>query len=141
MIAKACCRLKMYAAHSSSHLDSVSLLTNFEECSDYLDWELGVHGIYIDFKAPSSTAVSSNTSRRLNGTTRTKLTATYLPEVAPAQGWTKMEAIDSAIQKAGWNGPVTEDLRQSLHVRRYRSEKDAARYSAWKAARGTVGAS
>lgn len=63
------------------------------------------------------------------------MTATYLPEVSEEQGWTKQEAIDSAIQKAGWNGKVTEDMRKGLRVRRYQSEKMSARYSEWKEAR------
>lgn len=117
-------------------LISVSLLTNFEECEDYLDWQLGVHGIYIDFVAPSPNGSTANgISRRVNRTQR-RLTATYLPDVAPAQGWTQQEAIDSAIHKAGYDGKATDELRRSLHVRRYRSEKASARYAEWKASRG-----
>lgn len=99
---------------------SVSLLTQFEDCEDYLDWEVGKHGIYIHLTPP--------------GSQRT-LTATYLPEVASDQGWTQKEAVDSAIQKSGWNGKVTDEIRQSLRVRRYQSEKASARYSEWKEAR------
>ncbi|XP_073097731.1 AMMECR1-like protein isoform X2 [Manis javanica] len=49
---------------------SVSLLTNFEDASDYLDWEVGVHGIRIEFINEKGV----------------KRTATYLPEVAKEQG-------------------------------------------------------
>jgi AMME syndrome candidate gene 1 protein len=112
---------------------AISLLTKFEECQDYLDWELGTHGIYIDFSPPSSTTSNSITNRR-NGS-RGVLTATYLPDVAPAQGWTKVEAIDSAIQKAGYDGKITDELRKSLHVRRYQSEKASLCYADWKAVR------
>lgn len=107
----------------------VSLLTAFEECKDYLDWELGVHGIYIDFDPPGSG------SHRSKGATRGSLSATYLPDVAPAQGWSKEEAIDSAIEKAGYHGRVTKELRQSIHVQRYRSEKAGMRYVEWHAGR------
>ena len=48
----------------------VSLLTNFEDGQDYLDWEVGKHGIWIEFSLE-------------NGQTTT---ATYLPEVAAEQG-------------------------------------------------------
>lgn len=113
---------------------AISLLTKFEECQDYLDWGLGTHGIYIDFSPPSST--NGFTSRR-NGS-RSTLTATYLPDVAPAQGWTKVEAIDSAIQKAGYDGKITDELRKSLHVRRYQSEKASLLYADWKAARDST---
>lgn len=41
----------------------------------------------------------------------------------PEQGWTKIEAVDSAIRKAGWDGRITEDLRRSIKLRRYQSSK------------------
>lgn len=56
------------------------------------------------------------------------MTATYLPEVAPDQGWDKKETIDSAIRKAGWDGRITEDLRRSIKLRRYRSSKCAVNW-------------
>ena len=45
---------------------SVSILTNFEEASNYLDWEVGKHGIRIEFEKEKGF----------------KGSATYLPEVA-----------------------------------------------------------
>lgn len=106
----------------------ISLLTNFEDASSYLDWTIGVHGIYISFPYPTSTADSSNpspfsssTSISTRNTFKQTFTATYLPQVAPEQGWDKIETIDSAIRKAGWNGRITEDLRRSVKLRRYQS--------------------
>ncbi|XP_077641695.1 AMMECR1-like protein isoform X2 [Lonchura striata] len=55
---------------------SVSLLTNFEDASDYLDWEVGIHGIRIEFINEKGV----------------KRTATYLPEVAKEQGGFEMAA-------------------------------------------------
>lgn len=49
---------------------NVSLLSNFEEITDPLDWEVGTHGIEIEFK---------NSGRTYRGT--------YLPNVASEQGW------------------------------------------------------
>lgn len=98
----------------------VSLLTDFEECEDYLDWEIGTHGIYIYLSNPRKSS------------SRSTLTATYLPDVAPSQGWTKQEAIDSAIEKAGWSGPVDEAMRKSLRVRRYQSAKVSCTYEQWQ---------
>ncbi|KAK0525964.1 hypothetical protein OC835_005441 [Tilletia horrida] len=99
----------------------VSLLTEFEECEDHLDWEIGTHGIYIYLPNPNKSS------------SRPTLTATYLPDIAPAQGWSKVEAIDSAIQKAGWNGAIDEAMRQSLRVKRYQSEKITCSYDEWQA--------
>ncbi|KAH6915214.1 alport syndrome [Coprinopsis sp. MPI-PUGE-AT-0042] len=110
----------------------ISLLTDFENAENYLDWEVGTHGIYISFPHPSLlpnpsseapsplTGGSSNLPRI---TSKQTFTATYLPDVMPAQGWDKLEAVDSAIQKAGWRGVISEDLRRSIKLRRYQSRK------------------
>lgn len=49
---------------------SVSILRHFEDGVDYLDWELGRHGIPIEFHNEKGH----------------KRTATYLPDVAEEQG-------------------------------------------------------
>lgn len=49
---------------------SVSLLRHFEDAKNYLDWEIGIHGIRIEFFNEHGY----------------KRTATFLPEVAPQQG-------------------------------------------------------
>lgn len=49
---------------------SVSILRHFEDGDDYLDWEVGIHGIRIEF-------INEKGNKR---------TATYLPEVASEQG-------------------------------------------------------
>ena len=89
-----------------SLLCTVSLLTNFERNLTWLDWEVGKHGMIIEFEDPSSSV---------------SLSATYLPEVAQQQGWTKQECIDSLIQKAGYYGKVTEDIRRKIRLTRYQS--------------------
>ncbi|KAF9057482.1 alport syndrome [Panaeolus papilionaceus] len=108
----------------------ISLLTNFEQANSYLDWTIGVHGIYITFSHPSLLESSSeapspysSTPNLPTVTSKQRFTATYLPDVIPDQGWTKIEAIDSAIHKAGWRGPITEVLRRSLKLERYQSSK------------------
>eukprot|EP01136_Pigoraptor_vietnamica_P010433 Opistho-1_new@48043 len=90
----------------------VSLLTNFETAKDYLDWKIGVHGIWIEFRDEA-------------GKTRT---ATYLPEVAEEQGWTKLEAIDSLLRKGGFKGKITDAVRATIVLTRYQSEKIALTY-------------
>ncbi|PMD67492.1 uncharacterized protein K444DRAFT_623651 [Hyaloscypha bicolor E] len=66
---------------------SVTLLTDFENAKDPMDWELGVHGIRISFYARNK-----------------RYGACYLPDVAPEQGWDKEETIVSLMRKAGWGG-------------------------------------
>ncbi|EPQ59644.1 hypothetical protein GLOTRDRAFT_136468 [Gloeophyllum trabeum ATCC 11539] len=111
----------------------ISLLTDFEDASSYLDWTIGVHGISISFPHPSLIPSStpstepgspfSSTPSLPRFTSKQSFSATYLPEVMPEQGWDKIEAIDSAIHKAGWTGRITEDLRRSIRLRRYQSSK------------------
>jgi len=76
---------------------SVSLLTNFELAKTPEDWEIGKHGITV----------------RLDGKS-----ATYLPEVAVEQRWSKEETMKNLLQKAGiakeWNS-------KDLEVERYQS--------------------
>lgn len=36
-------------------------------------------------------------------------------------GWTKIEAIESLMRKAGYNGPITESLRKRIRLTRYQS--------------------
>ncbi|KAJ7162554.1 alport syndrome [Mycena crocata] len=110
---------------------AVSLLTDFEDAESYLDWTVGVHGISITFAHPSllTSSSSSGAPSPLSSSTylprvtsRQTFTATYLPDVIPEQGWDKIEAVDSAIQKAGWSGSITEDIRRSVKLRRYQSK-------------------
>ncbi|XP_004497138.1 uncharacterized protein At2g38710 [Cicer arietinum] len=85
---------------------TVSILTDYETANDYLDWEVGKHGIIIEFSDPDY---------------NTRRSATYLPEVAAQEGWTQIEAIDSLIRKAGCNSTITESLRKGIHLTRYQS--------------------
>ncbi len=54
----------------SYHKVSVSILCHFEDAADFLDWDIGVHGVRIEFYNDRGA----------------KKTATYLPEVAREQG-------------------------------------------------------
>ncbi|XP_029303618.1 nuclear protein AMMECR1 isoform X2 [Cottoperca gobio] len=98
---------------------SVSLLTNFEDVGDYLDWEVGVHGIRIEF-------FNEKGSKR---------TATYLPEVAKEQGWDHIQTIDSLLRKGGYKAPITNDFRKTIKLTRYRSEKLTMGYAEYIAHR------
>jgi AMME syndrome candidate gene 1 protein len=66
---------------------SLTLLADFEPCANALDWTLGTHGLRISFTYRS----------RRHG-------ATYLPDVAVEQGWSKEECVESLMRKAGWDG-------------------------------------
>jgi AMME syndrome candidate gene 1 protein len=129
-------------------LGSISLLTDFEDASSYLDWTIGVHGIYITFPNPLSLPASSSTPSPLSsslslatslGVSNHSFSATYLPEIASGEGWDKIETVDSAIRKAGWTGNISEDIRRSVKLRRYQSRKYTVGWSefvAWRKQNG-----
>ncbi|KAI0005767.1 AMMECR1 domain-containing protein [Xylariaceae sp. FL0662B] len=94
---------------------AVTLLTDFEDCDDAMDWELGIHGIRISF---------TDRSRRYG--------STYLPDVAPEQGWTKEETLVSLMRKAGWVGRKDKWQDIDLKVVRYQGKKEKLHYSEFK---------
>ena len=85
---------------------TVSLLTHYEPAASWDDWEVGVHGLIVDFRDPGSGASRS---------------ATYLPEIAAREGWTRRYTVESLVRKAGYEGAVGAPLLASLRVTRYRS--------------------
>lgn len=98
---------------------TVSLLTHFEPAPHHLAWEVGVHGVMIDFCDPDGVARS----------------AVYLPEIAAEQGWTKQQTVDSLIRKAGYCRAIDDTIRASLRTTRYRSTTATATYQHWARAR------
>ena len=91
---------------------SVSLLVQYEDCSTCYDWEVGTHGILIHFTVQGKA-----------------FSATYLPEVAPEQGWTHQETVASLIRKAGYRGSVTQDVLDGVQTTRYQSSKCTLSYT------------
>uniref|UniRef100_A0A5S6R397 AMMECR1 domain-containing protein n=1 Tax=Trichuris muris TaxID=70415 RepID=A0A5S6R397_TRIMR len=92
---------------------SVSLLMNFEVADDYMDWEIGVHGIRIEFHNDRGS----------------KKAATYLPEVAVEQGWDHVQTVDSLLRKGGYKGHITPEFRSAVCLIRFQSEKMTVSYS------------
>jgi AMMECR1 domain-containing protein len=96
---------------------TVSLLTDYESATSYLDWEIGKHGMILEFTDPESVRHS----------------ATYLPEIAAQEGWTKIETVDSLVRKAGYMGPLTESMRCKFRITRYQSSLCTMHYSEYAA--------
>ncbi|KAL5612058.1 hypothetical protein BROUX41_000385 [Berkeleyomyces rouxiae] len=95
---------------------AVTLLTDFEECADKFDWDIGVHGINIKFTVRG---------RSFSGT--------YLPDVMVEQGWTKEETLENLAHKAGWRERMGDWESLDLEVQRYKGSKAKAEYSDWLA--------
>lgn len=94
---------------------AVTLLTDFEDADDAMDWTLGVHGIRINFVYHG---------RRYG--------STYLPDVATEQGWTKEETIVSLMRKAGWMGRKDKWQEVELDTVRYQGKKESLEYGEYK---------
>jgi len=91
----------------------VSLLFRFEEVSSVYEWEIGTHGIILDFEDKKGNHWN----------------ATYLPEVAPEQEWNREETVDSLIRKTGYEGSITEELLQNIRTTTYQSSKSHLTYA------------
>jgi uncharacterized protein (TIGR00296 family) len=100
---------------------AVTLLTDFEDAADPMDWELGTHGIRISFV---------HHGRRYG--------ATYLPDVAVEQGWDKEETIQSLMRKAGYSGSKSRWREMGIKVVRYQGKKVSCEYEEYKAWRDWV---
>jgi uncharacterized protein (TIGR00296 family) len=88
----------------------VSILHSFEECCTITDWEIGKHGVIVQFTE------GSNLFR-----------STFLPEVAHEQHWSREETILHAVKKSGFNGSF-ERIRRNIIVTRYQSSTASLTY-------------
>lgn len=98
---------------------SVSLLMNFTPIQNSYDWEIGKHGIEIEFRH------KKNYYR-----------GTFLPEVSKEQGWDQATTLVQLFSKAGYrhaysssNEEIVEYLRPNLQITRYESSKTSMSYS------------
>jgi uncharacterized protein (TIGR00296 family) len=94
---------------------AVTLLTDFEDADDAMDWELGKHGLRISFYYHGK-----------------RYGSTYLPDVAVEQGWTKEETVVSLMRKAGWVGKKDKWTEVDLKVVRYQGKKESLEYAEYK---------
>jgi len=94
----------------------VTLLHDFEDTPDPMDWKIGKHGLRISFKIKDR-----------------KYGSTYLPDVAHEQRWTKVQTLTSLMRKAGWSGG-DDDWKtvKDLKVVRYQGRQVKLRYPEWK---------
>ncbi|KAM3130298.1 hypothetical protein pb186bvf_017594 [Paramecium bursaria] len=94
---------------------NISFLVNFEKNKKWNQWEVGKHGIIIDLD--------------VNGE---EYGATFLPEVAPEQGWDHEKTLKSLIRKAGYHGNYKEVLDKII-VTTYESTRFKITYQEYLA--------
>lgn len=85
---------------------TVSLLHSFESGQSWEDWEIGVHGITIEFIDPHS---------------RYRRSATFLPEVAAHENWDKKQTMQHLIHKSGCTTGATTSILNAIKLTRYQS--------------------
>ncbi|KAK1757246.1 AMMECR1-like protein [Echria macrotheca] len=94
---------------------AVTLLTDFEDADGPMDWEIGTHGLRLSFYYHGQ-----------------RYGSTYLPDVAPEQGWTKEETVVSLMRKAGWMGRKDKWRDVDLKVVRYQGRRESLEYAEYK---------
>ena len=83
----------------------LSLLCNFTKIDNALDWEVGKHGIEIEFTHKSY-----------------PYSGTFLPEVAKEQQWDQRTTLEYLVQKAGYYGDL-DSILDSINCTTYESMK------------------
>eukprot|EP00930_Biecheleria_cincta_P008587 TRINITY_DN110076_c0_g1_i1.p1 TRINITY_DN110076_c0_g1~~TRINITY_DN110076_c0_g1_i1.p1 ORF type:complete len:367 (+),score=72.91 TRINITY_DN110076_c0_g1_i1:56-1102(+) len=83
----------------------LSILHQFEPCAHAFDWQVGLHGVLLNF---------SDSHGR-------KFSATYLPEVAKEHGMSREVAIRELVAKSGYGGPCTPEILDCMEVTRYQT--------------------
>lgn len=87
---------------------SVSLLHSFEQCEDPFDWTIGKHGLIF---------------------TLGNYDATFLPQVAEEEKWTKEQTIERLAMKSGYRKKLTKEDYKRITMERYQTSKETA---TWK---------
>ena len=83
----------------------LSLLCNFQPIEDPLAWQVGKHGIEIDFT--------------VNGR---DYGSTFLPEVAAEQGWDQETTLEYLVDKAGYTKGF-QAIKSKIRAKTYESIK------------------
>lgn len=97
---------------------SISLLKNFEDCSDYKDWIIGKHGVEMFYIDEADNEYS----------------ATFLPEVAQEHNWDHKDTVLELLRKSGYSKrkAISDELFTKIRLKRYSSEKISANYQAYE---------
>ena len=90
-------------------------MVQFEKAKNAIDWEVGTHGIDIEFEDN-------------NGI---EYTATFLPEVAEDEGWDQRTKLKYLVRKAGYKGSLDKILSK-IKFRRYQSIKKTISFDEYK---------
>jgi len=95
---------------------SITLLYDFEEVGDVMDWVLGEHGVRISFRSGGRS-----------------YSATFLPDVMGEQGWSKEDTLDALLRKAEYydrqGRPQAWRYLDNVVFTRYKGSKASMRFT------------
>lgn len=91
---------------------TITYIFNFEKCRHVYDWEIGKHGIKINFKVRGKSYSS-----------------TFLPDVASHHNFTHESTIKKLIRKAEFHGEITEELLNRIEIERYQGVSCSMTYT------------
>ena len=78
---------------------------------------MGKHGIEIEFGHYSKEDLANGSKQKI-------YRGTFLPNVAPEQGWNQVQTLDALVRKAGFSGYFRNVEREKfILIRRYQSLK------------------
>eukprot|EP00756_Hemistasia_phaeocysticola_P036679 Hpha_TRINITY_DN16654_c0_g8::TRINITY_DN16654_c0_g8_i1::g.183226::m.183226 len=95
---------RIHAAELPNLSCTVSVLGTFEKIKDPYDWDVGVHGIKIEFPCPQTRAMHYGT---------------FLPHVAPQMRWSREQTLVNLVAKAGYTSRPTGELFRGMHIERF----------------------
>ena len=93
----------------------VSLLIKFEKVENVMDWEVGTHGIDIEFEDNKGNSFSS----------------TFFFFFLSDEGWDQRTTLKYLVQKAGYTGSLDKIIK-NIRLTRYQSIKKTISYNQYK---------
>lgn len=92
----------------------LSLLVNFRDIDDPLAWQVGRHGVEIEFTVRGR-----------------RYSSTFLPEVAAEEGWDQQTTLEYLVDKAGYHRGL-DSVMDKIKARTYESLKYKLTYAQYK---------
>ena len=91
-----------------------------------MDWEVGKHGIEVEFTTGQLLDIGAGSGG--SGNARV-YRGTFLPNVAPEQGWDQVKTLEALVRKAGYHGGFQKVKDHFILIRRYQSLKFGIDYT------------
>ena len=94
---------------------SVTILSQMTQIDKWDNWEIGRHGIYMDYKEGGN-----------------NYSATFLPSVIEDQGWSKQQTFENLLPKSGCRARATPEVLNKCVVHTYEGTKSHMAYDEYQ---------